>query len=232
MNEKIDTVVFDLDGTLVDSQPAALGATIKALSHFDVQVTAADLREVFGGGARILLGHFLERDLGEDKAREVLEDAVRLRGRLQLGLTDEVVLLPDVKRLLAELKDSGFKLAVATMSSRAVVDSVLDHHGIQYYFDATLTVDDVSRIKPDPEILTKTLELLGGQIESTLYVGDSSHDLEAAVNLGMPFLLVDSGLYVRGKARKELRASAERHGFPIVGLDEVICIRDITRWQT
>ena len=83
MNEKIDTVVFDLDGTLVDSQPAALGATIKALAHFDVQVTAADLREVFGGGARRLLGHFLERDLGEERAREVLEDAVQLRGRLQ-----------------------------------------------------------------------------------------------------------------------------------------------------
>ena len=232
MNEKIDTVVFDLDGTLVDSQPAALGATIKALAHFDVQVTEADLREVFGGGARILLGHFLERDLGEERAREVLEDSVQLRGRLQLGLTGEVVLLPDVKRLLAELKDRGFKLAVATMSSRVVLDSVLDHHGIQYYFDATLTVDDVSRIKPDPEILTKTLERLGGQIERTLYVGDSSHDLEAAVNLGMPFLLVDSGLYVRGKARKELRASAERHRFPIVGLDEVIGIRDIIRWRT
>ena len=98
--------------------------------------------------------------------------------------------------------------------------------------EATLTVDDVSRIKPDPEILTKTLERLGGQIERTLYVGDSSHDLEAAVNLGMPFLLVDSGLYVRGKARKKLRTSAERHGFPIVGLDELIGIRDITRWQT
>ena len=54
MNEKIDTVVFDLDGTLVDSQPATLGATIKALAHFDVHVTATDLREVFGGGARIL----------------------------------------------------------------------------------------------------------------------------------------------------------------------------------
>jgi len=52
MNENIDTVVFDLDGTLVDSQPAALGATIKALSHFDVQVTAADLKEVFGGRAQ------------------------------------------------------------------------------------------------------------------------------------------------------------------------------------
>ena len=61
---KTDTVIFDLDGTLVDSQPAALGATIEALSQFGVQVTAAELREVFGGGARKLMGHFLERETG------------------------------------------------------------------------------------------------------------------------------------------------------------------------
>ena len=54
-----------------------------------------------------------------------------------------------------------------------------------------------------------------------MYAGDSSHDLEAAVNLGMPFLLVDSGIYVRGEAREKLRAAAEQNGFPIVGLDEI-----------
>ena len=51
MTNAIDTVIFDLDGTLVDSQPAALGGTIEALSRFGVQVTATDLRKVFGGGA-------------------------------------------------------------------------------------------------------------------------------------------------------------------------------------
>ena len=164
MTNMIDTVIFDLDGTLVDSQPAALGATIEALSRYDVQVTADDLREVFGGGARRLLGHFLERDFGDERAAEILEEAVALRSSLQRDLTGEVVLLPRVKDLLALLKDSGFKLAVATMSSRAVVESVLDHHGIMTYFDATFSVDDVSRIKPDPEILTKTIGHLGGSL--------------------------------------------------------------------
>ncbi|SVC75441.1 uncharacterized protein METZ01_LOCUS328295, partial [marine metagenome] len=94
MTNMIDTVIFDLDGTLVDSQPAALGATIDALSRFDVQVTEADLREVFGGGARRLLNNFLERDLGMDRAAEVVEEAIQLRASLQLDLTSEVVLLP------------------------------------------------------------------------------------------------------------------------------------------
>ncbi|MDA0263465.1 MAG: HAD family hydrolase [Chloroflexi bacterium] len=229
MTDSIDTVIFDLDGTLVDSQPAALGATIQALSRFDVRVTAADLREVFGGGARKLLNHFLERDLGAYRASQLLEDAIKLRSGLQLDLTGEVVLLSGVKELLALLKDREFRLAVATMSSRLVVDRVLAHHGVESYFDAVLTVDDVTNGKPDPEILTKTVERLGGQVDNALYAGDSSHDLEAAVELGMPFLLVDSGLYVRGEAREKLRAAAVKHGFPVVGFDQLMDIGEIVR---
>ena len=229
MANRIDTVIFDLDGTLVDSQPAALGATIEALSLYGVQVTAQDLREGFGGGARRLLGHFLERDFGEGPAGEMLEEVVKLRSNLQLDLTGEVVLLAGVKELLASLKEGGFKLAVATMSSRVVVDSVLDYQGIQNHFDATFSVDDVSRVKPDPEILTKAIESLGRRVDSAVYVGDSSHDLEAATDLGMSFILVDSGLYVRGEAREMLRTAARQNAFSIVGIGDLAQIGDIVR---
>jgi len=232
MANTIDTAIFDLDGTLVDSQPAALGATIEALSRYDVRVTAADLREVFGGGARRLLNNFLERDLGPDRAAEVIEDAIQLRSSLQLDLTSEVVLLPGVKELLTSLKGGGHKLAVATMSSGAVADSVLAHHGIKTLFDSVLTIDDVAQIKPDPEILAKTVDRLGGEVKRSMYVGDSSHDLEAAVNLGMPFLLVDSGLYVRGEAREKLRSTAKQNGFPIVGIDEISDIGGMVQRQS
>ena len=227
MTNKTDTVIFDLDGTLVDSQPAALGATIEALSQFGVQVTADEVREAFGGGAQKLLGHFLERDLGADQASQSLEAAVQIRSGLQLELISETLLLPGVKELMASLKYSGYKLAVATMSSRAVVDSALEFHGIGPYFDLVLTMDDVTKSKPDPEILIKAVDRLGGEVARALYVGDSSHDLEAALNLGMPFLLVDSGLYVRGEARKKLQAAAEHNGFPMVGIGELLDIAEI-----
>ena len=226
---KTDTVIFDLDGTLVDSQPAALGATIKALSQFGVQVTADEVREVFGGGAKNLLRHFLERDLGAGEASQALGAAVQLRAGLQLELISETLLLPGVKELMASLKAGKYKLAVATMSSRAVVDSVLEFHGIGQYFDVVLTIDDVTKGKPDPEILIKAVDRLGGQVTRALYVGDSSHDLEAALNLGMPFLLVDSGLYVRGEARNKLRAAAELNGFPMVGLEGLLDIAEIVQ---
>ncbi|HAA94832.1 MAG TPA: hypothetical protein DHW65_08785 [Dehalococcoidia bacterium] len=218
MSNTIDTVIFDLDGTLVDSQPAALGASIQALAQFGVKVTEDDLRQVFGGGARKLLSHFLERDLGPEQTEEKIEEAIRLRAGLQLDLISKVELLPQVKELLESLRSGGYRMAMATMSSRSVVDSVLGHHDIQHYFAAVTTADDVTRVKPDPEILGKTMDKLGGQVRSTMYVGDSAHDMEASVAMGMPFLLVDSGIYIRGEMREKLLAEAQRHGFPVVGL--------------
>ena len=98
-----------------------------------------------------------------------------------------MLLLPNVMQLLQGLKDNQFRLALATMAARDVVDEVVSYHGIEEYFDYTVTGDDVTNPKPDPEILTKTVGLLGRSIDSTLYVGDSTHDLEAAVTLSMPF---------------------------------------------
>ena len=229
MGRTIDTIIFDLDGTLVDSQPAALGATIEALSRFGVQVTATEVREQFGGGSRKLIGYFLDRALSLDEAGRAIDEATQLKIDLQMSFTDRVVLLPQAKQLLVLLKDSGYRLALATMSARNVVDKISSYHGIEEYFDLVMTADDVIHGKPDPEILTKTIELLGGQVDRALYVGDSTHDLEAAVRLGMPFLLVDSGIYVRGKTRRRLRITAEENGYPIVGLEELLDIGEIVR---
>jgi pyrophosphatase PpaX len=227
VGHKIDTVIFDLDGTLVDSQPAALGATIEALSRYGVHVSEGDLREQFGGGARKLLGYFLVRELGSDQAGKIIDDAVLMRNDLQLTFTDGVVLLPGVNQLLRLLRDSNYRLALATMSARNVVEHVTTYHEINELFDVMMTADDVVNAKPDPEILTKTIDQLGAQVECTLYIGDSSHDLEAALSMGMPFLLADTGIYVRGEMREKLRAAAERNGFPTVGLNELSNIPDI-----
>ena len=227
MAQKIDSIIFDLDGTLVDSQPAALGATVEALSRFGVHATDAEVREQFGGGARKILRYFLERDLDPDEAEEVIDEITALRNELQLSYTDRVILLPGVERLLKSLKTNRYRLAIATMSARNIAMDVTTFHGISDCFDAMLTADDVVKVKPDPEILIMTIGRLGGQVDRTLYVGDSSHDLEAAVNLGMPFLLADTGIYVRGEAREKLRAAAIEKGFPIVGLTELLDISDI-----
>ncbi|MBQ10151.1 MAG: hypothetical protein CMJ45_01210 [Planctomyces sp.] len=225
----IDTVIFDLDGTLIDSQPAALGGAIEALARFGVQVIEAELREQFGGGSRKIIQYFLERDLSPGDAARAVDEATALKISLQASYTDRVVLLPNVKQLLQRLKDESFKLALATMAARDVVNAVLDFHGITEHFDVVMTSDDVINVKPDPEILTKTVEALNGSVDASLYVGDSTHDLGAAVSLDMPFLLADTGIFVRGETRTKLRAIAEDNGYPVVGIDELLDIYEVAK---
>ena len=225
----IDTVIFDLDGTLIDSQLAALGGAIEALARFGVHVTEAELREQFGGGSRKIMQYFLERDLSLDDAAQVVDEATDLKINLQASFTDRVVLLPNTKQLLQRLKDNTFKLAIATMAARDVVDAVLDFHDIKEHFDVVMTSDDVVNVKPDPEILTKTVEALNGSVDASLYVGDSTHDLGAAISLAMPFLLADTGIFVRGETRTKLRAIAEDNGYPVVGVDELLDIYEIAK---
>ena len=225
----IDTVIFDLDGTLIDSQPSALGGAIEALSRFGVHVTESELREQFGGGTRKIMQHFLGRDLSPDDASRAIDEATELKISLQASFTDRVVLLPNAKQLLQRLKDNRFKLALATMAARDVVDAVLDFHGIEEHFDVVMTSDDVINVKPDPEILTKTVEALNGSVSACLYVGDSTHDLEAAVSLAMPFSLADTGIFVRGETRTKLRASAEEKEYPVVGVNELLDIYEIAK---
>ena len=223
----IESIIFDLDGTLVDSQPAAIRSTIEALSNFGIDISDKEVREQFGGGSRKLLSYFMNKELGNEKADELLTQALKLRLDLQVSFTDQVVLLPSVKELLGLLRDSNYKLALATMSSGDVAHQILLHHGIRDYFDQVVTADDVINVKPDPEILVKTIGLLGIDANEALYCGDSSHDAEAAFHLDMPFLLIDSGLYVRGKSRDQLRISAERRGCFVVGLDQLLKIKEI-----
>ena len=131
---KINTIIFDLDGTLVDSYPAAIKSTTEALSDFGLQVSDADVRGQFGGGSRKLLWYFLDRSLRQDKASELIEKAIQRRLELQLSFTDRVTLLPNVKQLLESLRIDGFRIALATMSSGPVVQNIMNFHLVLFCF--------------------------------------------------------------------------------------------------
>ncbi|MCH7802430.1 MAG: HAD family hydrolase [Chloroflexi bacterium] len=229
MSRQIDAVIFDLDGTLVDSQPAVLRATQEALARFDINVSDDEVRARFGGGSRNIMSYFLVRDLGKANANKKIDEAVEAKNSLQVEYSTEVGLLPGVKRLLSQLKQDGFLIGIATMGAGDVARRVLSHNRIDTYFARVLTVDDVTNPKPDPEILVKTAKQLGVDVSRSLYVGDSSHDLEAAEAVGMPFVLADTGLFVDGTRRIDLRQNAQSLGYPVVARDDLESIAEIAK---
>ena len=229
MSRRIDAVIFDLDGTLVDSQPAVLRATKEALARFDINVSDDEVRERFGGGSRNIMSYFLVRDLGKANANKKIDEAVEAKNSLQVEYSTNVALLSGVKQLLSQLKQDGFLIGIATMGAGDVARRVLSHNRIDTYFSRVLTVDDVTNPKPDPEILVKTAKQLGVDVSRSLYVGDSSHDLEAAKAVGMPFVLADTGLFVDGTRRIDLRQNAQSLGYPVVARDDLESIAEIAK---
>jgi HAD superfamily hydrolase (TIGR01549 family) len=229
MSRLIDAVIFDLDGTLVDSQPAVLKATKEALARFDIIASDDEVRERFGGGSRNIMSFFLVRDLGEAKSSEHIDLAVEVKNTLQTEYSTEVGLLPGVEQLLSELKRDRFRIAIATMGAGSVARRVLSHNRIDSYFEEVLTADDVADPKPDPEILVKTAQRLKVDASRSLYVGDSTHDLEAATAAGMPFVLADTGLFVDGRRRIDLREKARSLDYPVVATDEIGSIAGIAK---
>ena len=103
MSRVIDAVIFDPDGVLVDSQPAALKATIDTLAGYGIDVVDSEVRELVGSGARKYLRFFLEKELDIDQVDECIDEATDRKNNLQMGYTDRVALLLLAKRLLIRL---------------------------------------------------------------------------------------------------------------------------------
>ncbi len=166
---------FDWDGCLADTLPFWLDGYREALGrrglHPEDRVILRELLNDWAGPARFGVA---------DAARFVEEMAGYLESH------NEVLHLnPNAVEVLQALKARGNRTALLTASRRRLVRPVLEAHDIAGLLDLVLTVEDVRRHKPDPEVLFKALELLGASAGQALLVGDSDKDLQAGKAAGV-----------------------------------------------
>jgi phosphoglycolate phosphatase len=108
----------------------------------------------------------------------------------------EIPLFAGAEEAIREFHAAGFLLAVATGKGRRGLDRVLEHTGLRPYFHATRCADE-SFSKPHPQMLLELMERLGASPDKTLMIGDTSHDLQMAVNAGVPSLGAAYGAHPR-----------------------------------
>ena len=212
-NRRYDLVVFDWDGTLLDSTGAIVKA-IQAASR-DVGVTPPDdarARYVIGMGLRDALQHAVP-DLPETH----YDDLVNAYRRHYLSGDHELTLFAGVEALLQSLQAEHRWLAVATGKSRLGLDRALGHSGLGKYFDMTRTADE-TRGKPDPLMLQQIMDAFAVDPDRTLMIGDTTHDLLMARNAGAHGLAVTHGAH----GLEELLACA-----PVGVVDS---IQDLSNW--
>ncbi len=187
-------VVFDLDGTLVDTAPDLCGALNHVLdSEGRRHVSPDELRHMVGHGARALL----VRGMAETGNPATHEDLDRL---LPLFLeyygahvADRSQPFEGVENLLKELEDRNVRIGICTNKPESLAINLLDALGLSRYFGAVVGGDSLPVRKPDPATFKETLARLGAADGPALMVGDSRTDVETARAAGVPVICVSFG---------------------------------------
>jgi pyrophosphatase PpaX len=180
------TVLFDLDGTLVDS-----GAIILAsFKHASRTVLARDVEEeqiaALVGGSNL---HDQMRVLSPAHVDEL----VRVYREHNRPLHDELQAFEGVEELMETLSGEGRKLGIVTAKGRQTVDLAFGVLSLERYFDAVVTADMTDRHKPDPAPVLKALELLESEPADAAFVGDSPYDVAAGKAAGVFTVAVSWG---------------------------------------
>ena len=190
MARRFDLLVFDWDGTLLDSVGAIVNA-VKASCRDLGQPEPSDMhaRQVIGLGLVDVLSHSVP-GLAEDQFPKMVE-----RYRFHYLSNDhELNLFEGAAELIAKLHSAGFMLAVATGKSRNGLNRALIYSGLGAYFSATRCADECFS-KPHPQMLEELMDELSVTPERTLMIGDTTHDLQMAINAGAYGLAVDYGAH-------------------------------------
>jgi phosphoglycolate phosphatase len=188
------TIVFDLDGTLVDTAPDLINALNFVLDREGLPpVPLHSARNMIGAGARRLIERGLElegRSLG-------LEDVARLTGDFidyyAAHIADVSRPFEGLEGALDDLSARGYRFAVCTNKLEWLSKLLLDQLGLSSRFSAICGADTFGVSKPDPAILRQTIARAGGEVSSAIMVGDSGPDIGVARRAGIPVIGVEFG---------------------------------------
>lgn len=193
MTDRFDLVVFDWDGTLMDSIAKIVNCFRAALADVGLpELSDAAIRHIIGLGLSEAVHALLPQTDAATRARVV----ERYREHFLHLDSTQMPLFPGVIAGLERLAGAGFQLAVATGKARRGLQRVLDHTATAHLFCATRCADEAAS-KPHPRMLHDILTSTGVPAERALMVGDTTYDLLMADAAGMPSLAVSYGVHSR-----------------------------------
>lgn len=197
----INAVIFDLDGTLVDSNDLHVEAWRETFLHFGKEILCADLRRQIGKGG----DNYLPEFLNAPEMREIGPEVEAFRGDLfKRKYLSRVRPFPRVRELFERLRNDGKKIALASSGMADEVEHYQKLLGIEALVDCQTTKDDVAHSKPSSDVFVASLKRLGNmRVDEAMAVGDTPYDVQAAKKLGLSTITFLCG----GFPEDELRAA-------------------------
>lgn len=196
----IEAFIFDIDGTLIDSNDFHAKAWQKAFAEKDFEFSFDEIRPQIGKGADTLLPVFLS-----EKEIEKYGDAIaERRGEIfKDEYLDRVKPFPKVRELFQKIKADGHKIALASSSKEDEVEAYKKIANVEDSVEKATSSDDAEQSKPEPDIFQAALELLGNpKLENVLVVGDTPYDAEAAKKANLKTIGVLCGGFPKADLEK------------------------------
>lgn len=203
MMKDIQAVIFDLDGTLVDSMWMWKAIDIEYLGRFGIPLPPDLQQQIEGMSFSETAMYFKEHFPIPDSIEQMKADWNKMAWDKYMN---EVPLKPGAKGFLDKCKERGIKLGIATSNSRELVENVATVHQLHDYFQCIMTGCDVARGKPAPDIYLAVAEKLGVAPEHCLVFEDIIPGLKAGINAGMKTCAVEDAYSVHKVEEKKKMA--------------------------
>ena len=198
MTQKL-TILFDLDGTLIDTAPDLMNAHNHVMKKFGYETRSTnEIRNLVGKGAESMIGRSMwnqakkelkKIDDGEIKS-QMVKEFIDYYGK---NIANESKLINGVQEFLNWCKNNNVSMAVCTNKTEHLAVDLLKQIKIYDYFEYVAGYNTFEYCKPDPRHLTSVVEILQGDVKRTIMVGDSETDADSAKAANIPFILVEGG---------------------------------------
>ncbi|ANF25614.1 phosphoglycolate phosphatase [Stutzerimonas stutzeri] len=207
-------VMFDLDGTLMDSVPDLAAAVDKMLMLLGLEPAGmARVRDWVGNGSKVLVRRALAGQLQHDGvADELADEALALFMQAYSGGHELTTVYPGVRECLDWLRERDVKLSIITNKPAQFIEPLLEEKGLAGYFQWLVGGDTLPQQKPDPAALLWVMSQAGVASDASLFVGDSRNDVRAAKAAAVPCVALTYGY---------------NHGEPIANEEPTLVLDDL-----
>ena len=211
------TILFDLDGTLVDTAPDLIQAHNHVMKKFGHNLKQlSDIKTLAGRGAWVMMQRSFKNEITDEKIKKKMVD--EFISFYAKNINNESKPIKGIFEFLEWAKSKNISMGVCTNKREVLAVDLLKKINMYKYFEYVAGADTFQFNKPDPRHLTDVVEIIGGDLKKTIMVGDSEVDASSAHNANLPFILVKDG-YTE-KTEKEIKHDELINDF--IGFNKII----------
>mgnify|MGYP001321051253 FL=1 len=214
------TILFDLDGTLVNTAPDLMNAHNHVMKKYGFkEKNLSDIKKLAGRGSKVMLTRSLSSVANSNEFEDKIDDMTNeFINYYSNNISNESTLKKGLLNFLSWCKEKSIHLGVCTNKQEYLSIDLLKKIKIYHFFEYVAGGDTFKHNKPDPKHLTDTIEIIGGSVKKTIMIGDSETDSNASKAANIPFVLIDDG-YTEKKSNEIFHDHLVKD---YVGLEKII----------